>query len=281
MSISLTPGYSQFIADRQKLLDATDDPALKKHFQAEIDLVKSWGTSTPGISSPPGPGEQGAIMAAKPPGAEGAIQDPGSSGNPSLILQPPSVVPIKSDPAPKPVDSPALGAIDGTSGLGNNLPPALERYRTFIDSASKKTGVPADLLAGMIWDESRGDPNAGSTNGGNGFADTGLMQINGNTQTGTYSLLVAQHPELAGKDKNDPENNILAGAWLMVDMQKTMQSKYGRSDWDITLRAYNSGENGVDPNDLSHLPAGTGTASYVDKIRNYRTLIHEGGTLPA
>lgn len=34
--------YSTFIEQRQKLLNETSDPALKKHYQAEIDLVNSW-----------------------------------------------------------------------------------------------------------------------------------------------------------------------------------------------------------------------------------------------
>ena len=34
--------YSPFIEQRQQLIKETNDPALKKHYQAEIDLVKSW-----------------------------------------------------------------------------------------------------------------------------------------------------------------------------------------------------------------------------------------------
>jgi len=163
------------------------------------------------------------------------------------------------------------------STLGPGLPPQAEPYREYIENASRITGVPASLIAAMIHDESRWDPNAGTVNGEQGDADTGLMQVGDDE----FAALQARHPELQGLNKNDPAANILAGAFYLTEMRDKMMEKYGRGDWEIALRAYNSGENGVDPNNLSNLPAGTGTASYVDKIMSYWNLIEEGGTLPA
>jgi hypothetical protein len=159
----------------------------------------------------------------------------------------------------------------GSSKLGPGLPKELEPYRNAIESASAKTGVPANMLAGQIWQESRGNLAAVSTNGGNGLTDTGLMQVNPNT----YGELQAKHPELQGKDLSSPENNILAGAYYMKDMKE----QFG--DWKTALRAYNSGPNGVDKSNLNALPAGTGDATYVDKVSNFWSIIESGnGTLP-
>lgn len=165
----------------------------------------------------------------------------------------------------------------GDSTLGPGLPPQAEPYREYIEQASRITGVPASLLAAVIHDESRWDPNAGTVNSEHGDADTGLMQIGDDE----FVALQARHPELQGLNKNDPAANILAGAFYLSEMRDKMMEKYGRGDWEIALRAYNSGENGVDPSNLFNLPAGTGTANYVEKVMSYWNLIEQGGTLPA
>jgi hypothetical protein len=40
-----SPAYTSFISYRQQLISQTDDPALKQHYQAEIDLIASWDSS--------------------------------------------------------------------------------------------------------------------------------------------------------------------------------------------------------------------------------------------
>jgi hypothetical protein len=166
-------------------------------------------------------------------------------------------------------DSP--GNLSGEAKLGPGMPKELEPYKGAIESAAAKTGVPADMLAAQIWQESRGNLAAVSTNGGNGLTDTGLMQVNPNT----YGELQAKHPELQGKDLSEPANNILAGAYYMKDMKE----QFG--DWKTALRAYNSGPNGVDKSNLNALPAGTGDATYVDKVSKFWETLQTGnGTLP-
>ncbi|NOK34774.1 transglycosylase SLT domain-containing protein [Corallococcus exercitus] len=160
----------------------------------------------------------------------------------------------------------------GGSKLGGNLPPALEKFRGAIESASAKTGMPAEMLAAQIWQESRGNLEAVSTNGGNGLTDTGLMQVNPNT----YGELQAKHPELQGKNLSDPETNILAGAFYMKDMKEQFGSD------ELALRAYNSGPNGVDKSNPDAIPAGTGDATYVQKVKSFMNTLATGqGTLPA
>ena len=174
--------------------------------------------------------------------------------------------PVELNPGASPM-SPA-----GEARLGGGLPPALAQYKGAIESASAKTGVPASMLAAQIWQESRGNLSATSTNGGNGLTDTGLMQINPNT----FKELQAKHPELQGKDLSDPETNILAGAFYMKDMKEQFGS------WDLALRAYNSGPNGVDRSNPNAIPAGTGDATYVQKVKQFADIIATGrGSLPA
>jgi soluble lytic murein transglycosylase-like protein len=164
------------------------------------------------------------------------------------------------------------GSPSGEAKLGPGAPPALGQFKDAIESAASQAGVPAAMLAGQIWQESRGNLSATSTNGGNGLTDTGLMQINPNT----FKELQAKHPELQGKDLADPQTNILAGAFYMKDMKEQFGS------WDLALRAYNSGPNGVDRSNPNAIPAGTGDASYVQKVKQFWNTISTGnGTLPA
>ncbi|WP_426756209.1 transglycosylase SLT domain-containing protein [Myxococcus sp. Y35] len=170
--------------------------------------------------------------------------------------------------------APSVEASAGASGKGlkGNLPPALEKLRPQIEAAAAKTGVPAEMLAAQVWAESRGKVDATSTNGGNGLTDTGLMQMNPNT----FKELQGKYPELQGKSLSDPATNILAGAYYMKDMKAQFGS------WDLALRAYNSGPNGVDKSNPHAIPAGTGDASYVQKVNQFANTLATGqGSLPA
>ncbi|MGH8808414.1 MAG: transglycosylase SLT domain-containing protein [Noviherbaspirillum sp.] len=99
----------------------------------------------------------------------------------------------------------------------------------------------------------------------------GLMQINPNT----FKELQEKHPELQGKDLSDPYTNILAAGYFMADLK----DKFG--SWELALRAYNSGENGVDRNNPNATPAGTGDPTYIPKVMEFADTIKQGGELPA
>ncbi|MCP3063889.1 transglycosylase SLT domain-containing protein [Myxococcus sp. K38C18041901] len=233
-------------------------------------------------------GLQGTKPGASPFDTSGFASAPASSGRPPLDLNPtPTGAPFLPPPPPSiggaPSAPPSFASnplapttpsapTEGTGKLGGNLPPGLEKFRSAIESAAAKTGVPAEMLAAQIWQESRGDLAAVTTNGGNGLKDTGLMQVNPNT----FQELQAKHPELAGKDLSDPATNILAGACYMKDMKE----QFG--GWDLALRAYNSGPNGVDKSNPDAIPAGTGDATYVRKVKDFMSTLASGeGSLPA
>jgi len=116
----------------------------------------------------------------------------------------------------------------------------MTRYRSEIEAASRETGIPEEIIAGMIWQESKGRPN---TPGG------GLLQLGPN-----------EFASYGGGDINNPLDNIRAGARYL----KELHDRFG--SWELALRAYNSGPNGVDPGNFNATPAGTGDPTYVDKV---------------
>lgn len=91
----------------------------------------------------------------------------------------------------------------GGSTLSPNAPAALQKYKDAIENASRITGIDANLIAAMIWAESRGNPDEWSHNS-DGNADVGLMQISQSTFDGLNTKMRL--------NVNDPEQNILAGA---------------------------------------------------------------------
>jgi hypothetical protein len=231
------------------------------------------GTGHSGTSSFDTGGASGGKPVDLSGGASSAQNNTGVVG-PQGTQEPASTQDTQGTPAPTGTQGPGpTKGAEGGSKLGGNLPPGLEKFRGAIESASAKTGIPAAMLAAQIWQESRGDLAAVTTNGGNGLSDTGLMQVNPNT----YGELQAKHPELQGKNLADPETNILAGAYYMKDMKE----QFGGSN-ELALRAYNSGPNGVDRNDPNAIPAGTGDPTYVQKVSNFMEILSSGkGTLPA
>ncbi len=180
---------------------------------------------------------------------------------------PPPVVEEKSAPLQQ---KPVVRESTDDATLSRNIPSALEPLREWIEAASRKSGVPANLIAAMIWQESRGVISAVSVNGGNGLTDTGLLQIN----PVTYEQVIkARHPDLG--DAHDPANNILGGAYYM----DALKQKFG--SWELALRAYNSGELGVDMNNPNATPAGTGDPTYVTKVMSFWATLSSGqGQLP-
>ncbi|MFK3798857.1 transglycosylase SLT domain-containing protein [Pseudomonas sp. NPDC088444] len=173
-----------------------------------------------------------------------------------------------------PTRNAASGVTDDTSLSGSgdlHLPKQLEPYRNDIMDASQATGVPANILAGQIWAESRGQLGQDTTNV-NGKTDAGLMQVNADTFAG----LKKENPDLLGNaDVNNAHDNIMAGALYMRDQHQAF------GDWGSALRAYNSGPDKVSKGDLSNA-GGVGDPNYVNNVMNFAKIIESGqGQLPA
>jgi hypothetical protein len=243
-------GWQEFYADRLQRKNAATDDGLRAHFEAELKQAKITMDAM-GIK----PGGSGDV----PPA------DPGR--------QPPEVLPEKGDASGdggKQAD-PSGSGNPGTSALGPGLHEKLKPYSEDILKASQATGVPADLLAAVIWDESKGEVSAGTVNGENGQTDSGLMQVNPET----FASLKSSYPDLLqGSNPSDPQTNIMAGALYLKDQHKEFGS------WDLALRAYNSGPGSVDRSDPSASTTGLGTKNYVDKVNYFWNIVSKGGELP-
>jgi hypothetical protein len=207
----------------------------------------------------------------------GGAQSPHSE--PTVIPPLPQTATAPTQPAattpitPTPTTPTSGESVQGEGGL--HLPPALENYRGAILNAAETSTMPAEVIAGMIWAESRGNLSAQTTNGGNGLADSGLMQINSNT----FAELKAKYPkELGNADVNNADDNIMAGALYLKDQHDAFGGNMGAA-----LRAYNSGPNNVNVNDLSDISkTNTGNPNYVDYVTGYAHTIKTGeGQLPA
>lgn len=119
------------------------------------------------------------------------------------------------------------------------------KYESDIMSASEETGVPPNLIAAMMNQESSNDPNAKSSKGARG-----LMQLMPDTAK-----------ELGVTDIANPTQNIKAGAKYMAKLL----NKYN-GDTRLALAAYNAGPGNVEK--YNGIPPFAETTQYVDKIMN-------------
>lgn len=218
-------------------------------------------------SLPCGTGRHPSPSRTAAPGAASPSAPTSTTDSPQNSETPKNDVPVvQAEPSARKTDSPAQ-----TTTGSSTVPAELHQYDAAIQTASKDSGVPADRISAVIWDESRGQAGAASTNGGNGMTDGGLMQINPET----FKQLQSEHPDLQGKSMTDAATNIEAGSDLLADEQK----KYG--SWDLAERAYNSGEGSVDTSDANITTTGLGDADYIQKINKNLAAIDAGTGLPA
>ena len=146
------------------------------------------------------------------------------------------------------------------SGEGRVASPELDDMAPFIEKAAKETNMPADVLGGMVWQESRANPD---TPGG------GVMQIGPDE----FAKQKAAHPDLIRGEVTDPESNIMAGAFYL-------KSLGGDDNLPLALRKYNSGPEGTDPSNLRATPAGTGDPDYIELVTSHAQKIDSGQPLP-
>jgi len=129
-----------------------------------------------------------------------------------------------------------------------------EKYGALIAELALRNGLDESLVAGVIWQESRGDPQAISVAGAKG-----LMQ-----------LMPATARRFKVKNVFDPEQNIAGGtkylAWLMKRFNFI----------ELALAGYNAGEGNVEKY-KRQIPPFKETQKYVPAVlshmQRYRALI--------
>jgi len=114
--------------------------------------------------------------------------------------------------------SPADGGMQ-IPDFGKN--PSKLQISQMLEAASKKYGIPPDILKGVAWQESGWNPKASSFDGGHG---KGIMQIDDRF-----------HPFARTQDVWDPAKNIDYGSKYLADLYKKTGS------WQGALKRYNGG----------------------------------------
>lgn len=160
--------------------------------------------------------------------AQGKLVVTNAASNPPLV--PSNTLP--SQPVAKPVHA-----------LDESMPPSIQ---SLVNSISKTHGVDPRLVAAVMKVESNYDRWARSKKGA-----LGLMQ-----------LIPATGQRFGVRDFFDPAQNIEGG----VRYLKFLSEKFGTHNLDLTLAAYNAGENVVER--LGRVPPIRETVDYVRKIRN-------------
>jgi soluble lytic murein transglycosylase len=107
------------------------------------------------------------------------------------------------------------------------------RYAEYVRVHSREHGLDPALMAAVIYQESKFEPNAKSSSGA-----IGLMQL---TPSTAHGIAIRTHGSaFHTKDLYDPEINIRYGAWYLHNLF----SKYGSEE--LVLAAYNAGQGNVD-----------------------------------
>lgn len=110
--------------------------------------------------------------------------------------------------------------------LKRRMESRLPRYRGYFEQAEAETGMPADLLAALAYQESHWDPEARSPTG-----VRGLMML---TQRTAESLGVS--------DRLNPEQSILGGARYLADRHERLPDHIAEPDRTfLALASYNVG----------------------------------------
>lgn len=174
--------------------------------------------------------------------------------------------------------------------LNKNIEERLPKYRKYFEQAEEETGIPADLLAALSYQESHWNPDAVSPTG-----VRGIMMLTQNTAE-----------SLGVKDRLDPEEAILAGARYLKDRYDRLPDTIpDRDRWFQAMASYNIGRahvldarlyaknTGKDPDSWADLrevlplkadkryypkmkygyARGYEPVLYVRRIRNYRDVI--------
>jgi soluble lytic murein transglycosylase len=134
------------------------------------------------------------------------------------------------------------------------------RYSQFVRVHAREHGLSPALLAAVIYQESKFNPDAKSSSGA-----IGLMQLTPSTAHGI--AIRTDGTAFHTSDLYDPELNIRYGAWYLSDLF----AKYHNER--LVLAAYNAGQGNVDrwraKGEPIQFPE---TVAYVDRVEHLKTI---------
>lgn len=152
---------------------------------------------------------------------------------PSEVLLAPTQTAMAEAEMQEKVEAAAPQTSTGCS-LSASYPPAIQQWCELIDAAAQEVGLPANLIAAVIVQESGGDPSAYSSSGA-----VGLMQVMPRDGISSEFMCVngpcfADRPTIA--ELEDPAFNIQYGSQLLASLVQKHSSyrealyKYGPID---------------------------------------------------
>ncbi len=114
------------------------------------------------------------------------------------------------------------------------------RYPTYIRTHANNYDLPPDLVAAVIYQESRFNERARSDAGA-----VGLMQLTPDTARGIAQRTGGR--AFHTRDLVDPEISIRYGSWYLDHLRDKYRSRGSGGDpYDLALAAYNAGQGRVD-----------------------------------
>ncbi|WP_151637973.1 transglycosylase SLT domain-containing protein [Noviherbaspirillum aerium] len=234
--------YGNFYEERLRMRDQAKDPAVKAHFQAELDLIKKMNEASD-IQDPPATG------AVNPPDAKKNFRQP--DGDPQSSPSSPPSTPPSAPPT-------ATGTDPSIAGKDNDSNKKVQTLMPMFEKLSKETGVPANTLAAVMVQESRGYSIESMKNAG------GLMQLGPNE----FKYLQDKNPELLGGMTHlSTEGQVTSAALYLKELK-------GNGTWDDALFKYNHGPN------AGNNPA-FGDPHYMTSIHEHLRKIENGESLPS
>ena len=144
-----------------------------------------------------------------------------------------------------PASTPFMQQSSGNAENGNRMQQKLSQYEPHIRAAAARYNLPEELIAGVVWQESRANYRATSHCGA-----MGLMQ-----------LMPGTAKQLGVSNAYDPAQNIDGGAKYL----RQMIDKFGRVDHAVA--AYNAGPGNVSK--YGGVPPFKETQNYVPKVLGY------------
>ena len=136
------------------------------------------------------------------------------------------------------------------------------RYSEYVRVHAREHGLDPALLAAVIYQESKFQPDAQSSSGA-----IGLMQLTPSTAHG-IAVRTGGH-KFKTSDLYDPEINIRYGAWYLHDLFV----KYGTER--LVLAAYNAGQGNVDRWRANGQPIQfSETRAYVERVEDLQAIYH-------
>jgi soluble lytic murein transglycosylase len=134
------------------------------------------------------------------------------------------------------------------------------RYEGIIKGHARNYGLEPQLLAGVIYQESKFDPDARSPSGA-----VGLMQLLPETGQGIADRTGGE--TWTPEDLLNPELNVRYGAWYL----RHLLDKYGSEE--LALAAYNAGQANVDRWRARGVGIQFGeTRHYVERVRELKRM---------